>query len=129
MTAMTTRITRHHCFAVLGLVCAALALACLAFISFPPTFDIPITKANLHSGHLWITSIPQKIPGTLRHLCRISNGDIDGDRSTKLTENGHPLGPGGAMHEDIRQMGQGLYSHWGGDLYFSTSDNSDPNTN
>src|SRR6266542_2886888 len=129
MTAMTTKIAQHHSFAVLGLVCAALALACLAFISFPPTFDIPITKANPNSGHLWITNIPQKIPRTLRHLYRMSNGDIDGDRSARLTENGRPLGPGGALHEDIRQMGQGRYSHLGGALYFSTSDNSDPTAN
>jgi hypothetical protein len=129
MTAMTTRIARHRRSAVLGLACAALVLACLAFISFPPTFDMPVTKANLNSGHLWTTVIPQEIPGTLHHLYRISNGDIEGDRSSKLTENGRPLGPGGALHEDIRQMGQGRYSHWGGGLYFSTSDNSDPNTN
>src|SRR6266542_4437879 len=108
MTAMTTKIAQHHSFAVLGLVCAALALACLAFISFPPTFDILITKANPNSGHLWITNIPQKIPRTLRHLYRMSNGDMD---------------------EDIRQMGQGRYSHLGGALYFSTSDNSDPTAN
>jgi hypothetical protein len=126
---MTTKIARHHRFAVLGLACAALALACLACISFPPTFDMPLTKADLNSGHLWTTLIPQEIPGTLRHLYRISNGDIDGDSSAKLTENGRPLGPGGALHEDIRQMGQGRYSHWGEALYFSTSDNSDPNTN
>src|SRR6266508_342444 len=129
MTAMTTKIAEHHSFAVLGLVCAALALACLAFISFPPTFDILIAKANPYSGHLWITNIPQKIPHTLRHLYRMSNGDIDGDRSARLTENGRPLGPGGALHEDIRQMGQGRYSHLGGALYFSTSDNSDPTAN
>src|SRR5262245_23678220 len=129
MTAMTTRIARRHRFAVLGLVCAALALACLAFISFPPTFDIPITKVNPNSGHLWATSIPQKIPRTLRHLYRMSNGDMDGDRSAKLTENGRPLGPGGALHEDIRQMAQGRYSHLGGGLYFSTSDKRDPTTN
>src|SRR6266545_5613500 len=129
MTAMTTKIAEHLSFAVLGLVCAALALACLAFISFPPTFDILIAKANPYSGHLWITNIPQKIPHTLRHLYRMSNGDIDGDRSARLTENGRPLGPGGALHEDIRQMGQGRYSHLGGALYFSTSDNSDPTAN
>src|SRR5262245_4831710 len=129
MTAMTTRIARHRRFAVLGLACAALALACLAFISFPPTFEMPVTKANLNSGHLWTTAIPQKFPGKLRPLYRISKGDIAGDSSTELTENGRPLGPGGAQHEDIRQMGQGRYSHWGGELYFSTSDNSDPNTN
>jgi hypothetical protein len=33
------------------------------------------------------------------------------------------------MHEGIRQMGQGRYSHWGRELYFSTSDHSDPTAN
>jgi hypothetical protein len=99
---MTIRIARHHRFAVLGLACAALALACLAFISFPPTLDVHVTKANLNSGNLWTTVIPQKIPGMLRPLYRISNVDIEGDRSAKLTENERPLGPSGALHEDIR---------------------------
>jgi hypothetical protein len=130
MTAMTTRIARHHLFALLGLACAALALACLAVISLPPpAFETTITKANPESGYAWVASLPKTFPGTLRPLYRISGGDIDGDRSARLTENGRPLGPGGALHEDIRQMGQGRYSHWGGQLYFSTSDNSDPNTN
>ena len=40
-----------------------------------------------------------------------------------------PLAPGHAPHVDIRAQGGGAFSHWGGQLYFSTSDNSDPNTN
>jgi hypothetical protein len=127
---MTTRIARHHLFAVLGLACAALALACLAVISLPPpAFETTITKATPESGYAWVASLPKTFPGTLRPLYRISNGDIDRDRSTKLTENGRPLGLGGALHDDIRQMGQGRYSHWGNSLYFATSDNSNPNTN
>jgi len=34
-----------------------------------------------------------------------------------------------SCHDDIRNKGLGRYSHWGETLYFSTSDNSDPNTN
>jgi len=41
----------------------------------------------------------------------------------KLLQSAH------AMHDDIRNLGAGQYSHWGEDLYFSTSDGSDPNTN
>src|SRR6266498_3333627 len=129
MTAMTTRIARHHLFAVLGLACAALALACLVAISLPPAFETTITKATPESGYAWVASLPKTFPGKLRPLYRISNGNIDGDRSTKLTENGRPLGPGGTLHDDIRQMGQGRYSHWGNSLYFAASDNSNPNTN
>ena len=130
MTAMTTRIARRHLFALLGLASAALALACLAVISFPPpAFETTITKATPESGYAWVASLPKTFPRTFRPLYRISKGDMDGDRGSKLTENGRPLGPGGALHEDIRQMGQGRYSHWGGHLYFSASDNSDPNMN
>jgi hypothetical protein len=130
MTAMTPRVARHHLFAVLGLACAALALACLAVICLPPpAFETTITMATPESGYAWVASLPKTFPRMLRPLYRISKGDIDGDRSTKLTENGRPLGPGGALHDDIRQMGQGRYSHWGNSLYFAASDNSNPNTN
>lgn len=44
-------------------------------------------------------------------------------------EDGKPLGPAQATHGDIRHEGSGRYSHWMDQLYFSTSDNSDPNTN
>ncbi|MDP1749122.1 MAG: Stf0 family sulfotransferase [Reyranella sp.] len=44
-------------------------------------------------------------------------------------ENGAPLGPAHASHAIIRNTGSGAYSHWKDDLYFSTSDNSDPNLN
>lgn len=44
-------------------------------------------------------------------------------------ENGAPLGPAHASHAVIRNSGSGAYSHWKDDLYFSTSDNSDPNLN
>src|SRR2546421_6223807 len=46
-----------------------------------------------------------------------------------LCEDGKPLGPGHAVHDEIRTVGSGHYSHWNGILYMSTSDNSDPNLN
>jgi hypothetical protein len=44
-------------------------------------------------------------------------------------EDDRVLGPGQALHDDIRRHGAGRYSHWERTLYFSTSDNSDPNAN
>ncbi len=41
----------------------------------------------------------------------------------KLLQSAH------TMHDDIRDLGAGRYSHWGEHLYFSTSDGADPNTN
>jgi FkbM family methyltransferase len=58
-------------------------------------------------------------------------GDTAGaaDALTIVLEDGRVLGPGHALHEDIRLLGGGRFSHWESQLYFSTSDNSDPNTN
>jgi hypothetical protein len=66
----------------------------------------------------------------------------DGQRSgLVLLEDGCPLGPANSMHDEIRALGAGRYSHWTGSepttpdgvmessLYFSASDNSDPNEN
>ena len=39
------------------------------------------------------------------------------------------LGPAHSSHQSIRERGQGAYSHSGQQLYFSTSNNSDPNKN
>lgn len=59
-----------------------------------------------------------------------SNSMDNGSRShLVLCEDGHPLGPPHSLHDDIRQKGLGRYSHWGDDIVFSASDNSNPNTN
>ena len=46
-----------------------------------------------------------------------------------LYEDGNPLPLGNALHEEIRRAGKGRYSMWYEQIYFSTSDNSDPRTN
>ena len=46
-----------------------------------------------------------------------------------LYEDDRSLGPAHSLHEDIRHLGGGRYSHWHGNLYFSSSDHSDPRTN
>jgi predicted dehydrogenase len=47
----------------------------------------------------------------------------------RLFEDGHKLGPGHALHEQIDRFGGGRYSFWKSVLYFSTHDGSDPNVN
>ncbi|RKY20861.1 MAG: hypothetical protein DRQ55_06320 [Planctomycetota bacterium] len=55
---------------------------------------------------------------------------VDGAHSRLvLREDGVPLGPAHASHADVRAQGGGAYSHWDGSLWFSASDNSDPNSN
>jgi hypothetical protein len=48
----------------------------------------------------------------------------------QVWENSRPLpGPPNALHDDIRQAGNGAYSFWHAYVYFSTPDHSDPTTN
>lgn len=51
----------------------------------------------------------------------------------ELFEDGFPLPHATQMHSEVREVGHGAYSHWmfadGPRILFSTSDNSNPNTN
>jgi len=47
----------------------------------------------------------------------------------QLLEDGVPIGPAHSLHSEIIHKGCGRYSHWHGQLLFSTSDNSDPRHN
>lgn len=56
--------------------------------------------------------------------------EIDPEGSTvRLWEDDRPLGPAHAPHRAIRDEGGGRFSHWGGSLFLSTSDNSSPAEN
>jgi glycosyltransferase involved in cell wall biosynthesis len=46
-----------------------------------------------------------------------------------VLEDGKPLGPAHAVHEDIRKAGGGAFSHWGEYIFFSSSDGTDPRVN
>lgn len=48
---------------------------------------------------------------------------------SQVLEDGIPLALPDSLHANISDKGAGRYSLWGGNLYFSTSDNSDPRTN
>jgi len=55
--------------------------------------------------------------------------DADGRSRIKLYEDGRLLERAHTAHEEIRESGKGRFSHWGTNIYFSTSDNTNPNTN
>jgi len=73
------------------------------------------------SGYSWIIHIPEHV--------NLSDGSHTQKSPLVIYENIKPLGPAHALHQDIRDRGGGMYSHWGAYLYFSTSDNSDPHVN
>ncbi|MEN6403903.1 MAG: PKD domain-containing protein [Armatimonadia bacterium] len=82
---------------------------------------IPPTQANPELGFCYTYQLGPLFPG---------DGIKDSPASTlRLFEDGKDIGPAHAPHVDIREKGQGRYSHWSTALYFSASDNSDPRTN
>jgi hypothetical protein len=83
---------------------------------------MPVQFVN-NGGVSWVVSLPG--------LERVSDNAEETPYRSPLVicENNRPLGPAHAIHLDIRESGRGRFSHWGSDFVFSTSDNSDPNTN
>lgn len=76
-------------------------------------------KNFLHNGgHCYTAPIDGRIAS-----------DCDGLSHVCVFEDGEPLPAPHADHQAIRDKGLGRYSHWAGDIFFSTSDNSDPRTN
>ena len=75
-----------------------------------------------------LRSLPKTLPGTLRPLYRISNGDIDGDSSTRLTENGRPWGRAApCMRTSAKWDKADIPTGVAG--FTLPPDNSNPNTN
>ena len=58
------------------------------------------------------------------------NSDANLARSRfTIYESDHPLGPPHSNHVDIAAVGHGRFSHWEGVIVFSSSDNTNPNSN
>jgi hypothetical protein len=83
-----------------------------------PPYAGTLSDFRHECGHCFLAPLPE---GLL--------SDQEGASSLRLYEDGNEIGPARAAHVDIRAAGGGRFSHWGRELYFSTSDNSDPRTN
>jgi hypothetical protein len=119
---------------VVGLVSAYLLLVGSALIvlrAIPSGGLLRILTSALHrpyrgelsglrpeQGHCFLAQLPA-------HLL----SDSESASRLHLYEDERELGPPHSAHDDIRAHGAGRFSHWGPQLYFSTSDNSDPRVN
>jgi hypothetical protein len=67
----------------------------------------------------------------VQQLNQPEDNNVSPERSRiMLYENGRALGPAHSLHADIEDIGRGRFSHWNDiGVIFSTSDNSDPNSN
>ena len=81
-------------------------------------FSATLREIRPESGHCFLASLPDDLLS-----------DQESASSLRLYEDGKEIGPAHSAHSEIRNSGAGRFSHWGRELYFSTSDNSDPRSN
>lgn len=90
----------------------------------PFSMILELSSFQIHAdeGFAYRIELPPSIP---------SGDDVnDHARSQlRLFESGVELRPPHSLHDDIRKLGRGRYSHFGTVLWFSTRDNSSPLTN
>ncbi|NQV99833.1 MAG: SGNH/GDSL hydrolase family protein [Rhodospirillales bacterium] len=102
---------------------AVTVVGCLVALAllFPRELEID-QRADHEQGFAWTVSLP------LHYL--LSDGMLQSEFSPlRVYEDDRLLGPAHCLHDTIRRQGGGCFSHWKSTLYFSTSDNSNPNTN
>lgn len=81
-----------------------------------------LTRIEQEQGHCVRTTLPSWA-GRGDHMAAPMASVL------RLFENGEEIGPGHSLHDTIRSLGGGRYSHWEGTLFFSASDGSDPARN
>jgi 2-polyprenyl-6-hydroxyphenyl methylase/3-demethylubiquinone-9 3-methyltransferase len=86
------------------------------FVSFP-------SELQHHTGNMYGIALPNLAP--------LADHTSPGGEVSPLFvfENGRQLAFPHSLHADIVKYGGGRFSHWGGEMLFSSSDNSDPRTN
>jgi len=113
---------KHALITAIGAVAlGVLVLACITRLGLLPvttTTSLDRSRLRPELGKAHIVRVG---------LAEVADSPGHGDRSRmELFEDGRPLGPAHSRHDDIRNLGQGRYSHWGEQLYFSSSDGQDP---
>jgi hypothetical protein len=94
--------------------------ACARWATDGARIEPPFTRQGEHA---YVVRVAPQSP-------QESDDTVHPRRSTALLcEDGKIVGTAHSPHDDIRKKGNGRYSHWAGALYFSTSDNTDPNEN
>jgi hypothetical protein len=107
------------------LLVSVAAHALLATLGIERNVKLPPSAMAKEEGQAFLVAIPNA-----SHLA--TAGDTNENptaSSARVLEDGRELGPGHTIHSNIRQEGRGRFSHWHDQLYFSSSDGSDPRTN
>lgn len=94
-------------------------------------FLLPLSGAFLSEvNHCWVLN--QNTLSQILDQILVTSGDTNSapkQSDLKLFEDFVEIGKPHSLHATIAEKGEGLYSHWNGVFYFSTSNSSDPNSN
>ena len=90
--------------------------------------EIPISSIRPLQNYGYIAGLPSGGAASWFYTEGDTNGSPTGS-PLRLFEDGQSIGEPHSDHQEINKFGGGRYSHWGGALRFSTSDNSDPRSN
>jgi arylsulfatase A-like enzyme len=115
------RVAQGNRWARAGMAGLLLALAVALPAAAQDAPRVPLAPPFAHdAGHAYWAAAPEAWR---------ADGPGSSTSRLQLYEDGRPLGPAHALHEDVRARGGGAFSHWAGRLLFSSGDGSDPNAN
>lgn len=108
----------------LGLLVAGVLLA---LSLFAPVITLAVdTSSGVQEDKAVV--VPLRFRSTLLYRLLDDGPEAPASRLS-LYEDGLRLGPPHSAHATVRSIGGGSYSHWGGHLYMSSSDGTDPRLN
>jgi hypothetical protein len=97
-----------------------------------PTMHVQVDKGAIRfrEGHAFMYPVQEGRWLPFFPYCAQSDANDEFVASNLiLREDGALLGPAHTMHDQIIDAGMGAYSHWGRNIVFSSSDNTDPRVN
>lgn len=114
-----------HACVVVGALSLVVGIS-IAVLQTRFAYEIAPRSMRHVSGHMYEMQLPVEL-AIGDYLTE--DGVLVQQSKVYVLEDGKPIGSSSPRHADIDAIGGGLYSHWGKQLRFSTSDNSDPLSN
>jgi hypothetical protein len=117
---------KPYTIALVQLICIAVIFIEVAwsFAGYNQTARLDPASIRHLQGQAYFVVLPARWLSEITSDIKVENGS-----TLTLTENGRELGPAHSLHDHIAKEGAGRFSHWGQDLIFSSSDETDPRTN
>ena len=114
-------------FVGLALICIPLAWLAVWLLRPDVRIDLDPRQIQPETGQAYVTSVARQLP--YPYIFEGDSMERGYGAPVHLFENSKQLGPANTLHQSIRESGGGAFSHWGGDLWFSSSDATDPRLN